>query len=330
MHHCPRARRAHVSPFALLLLAPLFLSSPAHAQEGIAPAVVDEGAGFGVRAELWPAEVAPGELCELRVVVTPAKGRHVYARTQPKGFDMGVPLELELEAEGLEIVGDWSESFPQRKDDADLGVSYDVHKATAVLARKLRAPKDLTAAKRFTVKGKATGMSCDDSGCLPISTLAFHSELAVLPELGTPMPKIDAKIGWGSLAKLHANEAAPGAEVWLSVYLATPSPRHVYAMHKTSESGYPTKIELELPEGVTLAGPIGEPTPIEKEEPGLGETLYYHEGRVRFFVPVKIAADAKPGERTLRVHVEAMSCDDEGCLPPSKQSHEVKLTVKGA
>ncbi|MBK9386240.1 MAG: hypothetical protein IPN34_15615 [Planctomycetes bacterium] len=325
MHRRLLARSSLAVPFAFALLA-----LPARAQQELAPAPIDQGAGFGVRAELWPSEVAPGELCELRVVVTPAKGRHVYSRTQPKGFDMGVPLELALEAAGLELVGDWSESAPQRKKDESLGVSYDVHKAAAVLSRTLRAPKDLAEAKSFALQGKATGMSCDDQGCLPISTLEFAAALKVRPELAKPMPKIDGKCGWGSLAHLHDAAAAPGQRVWLSVYVATPAPRHVYSMHKPCESGFPTKIELELPEGVTLAGPIGEPTPIEKEDPGLDETLYYHEGRVRFFVPLAIAADAKLGEKALRVHVEAMSCDDEGCLPPTKQSHDVKLAVKGA
>lgn len=314
-------------PFAFSLT---LLGGAALAQSEIEPAKVDEGSGFGIRAELWPPVVAPGETCELRVIVTPAEGRHVYARTQDEDFQIGLPLELRLEAEGLELIGDWQESAPTRKRDEVMEVSYDVHQSTAVLTRRVRAPRDLDAPRTFTLEGAVKGMSCDENSCLPPALIAFENKLEVQPALGKATVKIDPQIGWGSHAAFSAEEAVVGSRMWLSVYVATPTPRHIYSMWKPTEIGFPTKITLTLPEGMKQAAPVGEPIPIEKEDPALGEMLYLHEGRVRFFVPIDITADTKVGAHEIQVQVEAMSCDDEGCLPPSKQKHQLKLAVKAS
>jgi hypothetical protein len=311
-----------VSLFPICALA---LPAAAFAQEPVAPAAVDEEAGFGVRAEFWPDAAAPGEEVTLRLVVTPAAGRYVYSMKQPEDGMAGLPLTPEFAPEVLEARGEWRESEPKTKIDDVLGGSYGVHERTAVLSRTWRIPSD-AAAGRSEYSGKLRGMSCSETSCLPGAALAFRAALEVDPALAGPPLQPSNDGGWDAAARLRAGSLAAGGHTDLSVWLEPAPGRYVYALDVGSLELLPTTIRVELPDGIELVGSFAEPKPVRKSDEFVGD-FNVHKQRVRCFARVRVAEGAKPGKYAIPVTVQAMSCDESSCLPAEKKTFALQLEV---
>src|SRR5262249_13643254 len=98
---------------------------------------------------------------------------------------------------------------------------------------------------------------------------------------------------------LSADVARPGDTIMAGVRMQMPEGWHTY-WKNSGASGIPTKIEWQLPDGVT-AGDIQWPLPEKTPE---GEfTTYIYENEVVLLVPLKLAADLKPGPLGLKAHV---------------------------
>ena len=79
------------------------------------------------------------------------------------------------------------------------------------------------------------------------------------------------------------------------------------------EAGMATKIEWQLPPGVN-AGDIQWPLP--EKLPPAEVTTYGYSDEVMLIVPLKLAADLKPGPLELKAHVSWLECK-EACIPGS-------------
>ena len=109
---------------------------------------------------------------------------------------------------------------------------------------------------------------------------------------------------------LSADTARPGDMVWAGVDLKMDPEWHTY-WKNPGEAGMATKIQWQLPPGVT-AGEIQWPLP-EKLPPAEVPTYgYNHE--VVLLVPLKLAADFKPGPLNLKAKVSWLECKEE-CIP---------------
>jgi thiol:disulfide interchange protein len=111
---------------------------------------------------------------------------------------------------------------------------------------------------------------------------------------------------------LSADPVKPGDTVWAGVDMKMEPGWHTY-WKNPGAAGYPTKIEWQLPSGVT-AGEIQWPLP-EKLPPAEVITYGYN-GEVVLLVPLKISADLKPGPIDLKAKVSWLECK-EACLPGS-------------
>jgi len=110
--------------------------------------------------------------------------------------------------------------------------------------------------------------------------------------------------------QLANDSARPGDTVLVGVHLKMEPGWHTYWKNPGS-AGAPTKIEWQLPPGVT-AGEIQWPLP-EKLPPEEVITYGYQNEAV-LIVPLKIAADVKPGPLDLKAKVSWLECKEQ-CIP---------------
>jgi thiol:disulfide interchange protein DsbD len=111
---------------------------------------------------------------------------------------------------------------------------------------------------------------------------------------------------------LAADTARPGDTVLAGVDLKMEPGWHTY-WKNPGAAGYATKVEWQLPPGVT-AGDIQWPLP--EKLPPAEVTTYGYDDEVVLLVPLKLAADLKPGPLDLKAKVSWLECK-EACIPGS-------------
>ena len=120
---------------------------------------------------------------------------------------------------------------------------------------------------------------------------------------------------------LSADTARPGDTIWAGVDMKMDPGWHTY-WKNPGEAGMATKIEWQLPPGVT-AGEIQWPLP--EKLPPAEVTTYGYNNEVVLLVPLKLAADLKPGPLDLKANVSWLECK-EVCVPGSA-SVEATLNI---
>ncbi len=111
---------------------------------------------------------------------------------------------------------------------------------------------------------------------------------------------------------LAADTARPGDTVLAGVDLKMEPGWHTY-WKNPGAAGMATQIEWQLPPGVT-AGEIQWPLP--EKLPPIEVTTYGYDNEVVLIVPLKLAADLKPGPLDLKAKVSWLECK-EACVPGS-------------
>ncbi|MGH7994029.1 MAG: protein-disulfide reductase DsbD family protein, partial [Limisphaerales bacterium] len=110
---------------------------------------------------------------------------------------------------------------------------------------------------------------------------------------------------------LSADTVRPGDTIWAGVDMKIEPDWHTY-WKNPGVAGMATKIEWQLPPGVT-AGDIQWPLP--EKLPPAEVTTYGYNNEVMLLVPLKIAADLKPGMvLDLKANVSWLECKEE-CIP---------------
>jgi thiol:disulfide interchange protein len=108
-----------------------------------------------------------------------------------------------------------------------------------------------------------------------------------------------------------ANDSArPGETVLAGVHLKMEPAWHTY-WKNPGEAGMATSIQWQLPPGVT-AGEIQWPLP--EKLPPADVTTYGYQNEVVLLVPLKLAADLKPGPLDLKAKVSWLECKEQ-CIP---------------
>jgi thiol:disulfide interchange protein/DsbC/DsbD-like thiol-disulfide interchange protein len=120
---------------------------------------------------------------------------------------------------------------------------------------------------------------------------------------------------------LSADTAKPGDIIWAAVDLKMEPGWHTY-WKNPGDAGSPTKIEWQLPPGVT-AGEIQWPLP--KKLPPAEVTTYGYEDEVMLIVPLTLATNLPNGLIDLKANVSWLECK-EVCIP-ANQDVEAKLDI---
>jgi len=126
------------------------------------------------------------------------------------------------------------------------------------------------------------------------------------------LPRFSANAATSTEVKLllAADAARPGETVMAGVRLKMAPRWHTY-WRNAGDSGSPTKIEWQLPEGVT-AGEIQWPVPEKFVTAGL--TTYAYHDEVLLMVPLTVTGNAAPGRKQLEATVSWLECE-ELCIP---------------
>jgi len=115
---------------------------------------------------------------------------------------------------------------------------------------------------------------------------------------------------------LSAQTAKPGDTILAGVQLRMDSGWHTY-WENSGDSGMPTTIKWQLPEGVS-PGEIQWPLPEKLSEAGL--TTYIYKNEVVLLVPIKLASDLAPGTIDLKAKVSWLECAVQ-CVPGNADTH---------
>jgi DsbC/DsbD-like thiol-disulfide interchange protein len=107
-----------------------------------------------------------------------------------------------------------------------------------------------------------------------------------------------------------AETARPGDTVLAGVRLRMDPKWHTY-WRNPGPAGMPTTIDWDLPPGVT-AGAVQWPVPEKLPDEDL--TTYIYTDEVVLLVPLKLAADLRPGPLHLRAEVAWLECE-VSCIP---------------
>ena len=113
---------------------------------------------------------------------------------------------------------------------------------------------------------------------------------------------------------LSAEAARPGDTILAGVRLQMDAGWHTY-WRNSGASGMPTKIEWQLPVGVT-AGPTSWPLPEKLPEPDL--TTYVYNDEVVLVTPLKLSTDLKPGPLDIKAKVSWLECASM-CIPGGQE-----------
>ena len=124
--------------------------------------------------------------------------------------------------------------------------------------------------------------------------------------------------------------ALAGEELKLALVPNIADGYHVYGRHE--EQMFPFKLELEIPEGLSLTSPIGYPKPHTWKDPGLGTDVQVYEGDIPMGTLRFMAADnLQPGKITVKAKLHFQACTDSFCLAPAvkEMSLDIQVAEKG-
>jgi thiol:disulfide interchange protein len=143
----------------------------------------------------------------------------------------------------------------------------------------------------------------------------------------TAGPAMGAKAKVSSSASAGPAVGAPGDTLTAHVDLMIDDGWKMYAMDSPPPSrGVAIRFE-DIPESLTLAGPVQQETPQRGYDPNFRKEVTYFENQAHVWADVAIAPDASPGEQIVSGAVEYMICNDDMCYPPVRQPFEVAFTV---
>ena len=136
----------------------------------------------------------------------------------------------------------------------------------------------------------------------------------------TTPPRINVKL------LLAGQRIQQGRAVWASLILEIPSGYHVNAHDPVSRFALPTKVELEVPDGIKV-GPIAYPKAIVRKFSFSGERLGVYENRTVIRFVIMVPPNQPKGNAEIKARLNYQSCSDDVCFPPMKREVTACLTV---
>ena len=150
---------------------------------------------------------------------------------------------------------------------------------------------------------------------LAITTPEESAEAVKIPVPLKPGERINA--GAVIEPSLVTTEQKP----WVYVKARIAPGHHVYGLKKALESAIPTKLEMRLPDGISLAGEWSAPRP---DKSGSAE-IYRKE--VVFRNRLVIGGKVSPGKYKARIKIAFQVCNEALCWPPEELEREVEFEV---
>ena len=121
---------------------------------------------------------------------------------------------------------------------------------------------------------------------------------------------------------------AAGSTVPITLVATIDDGWHLYSTTQPSGGPVPTRITVGTSTIFAETGTLGFPKPTVAPDPNFGINVETYDRSVTFTVPVKIAANARPGVDTLAIQARFQACNAQLCLPPRTQTVAVPVTVR--
>ena len=270
--------------------------------------------------------------CEATIVVkvTCVEHWHVYGANLPEESFL-LPTEVEPDkSSSYEIIGKVLEPKPEFYHDEAADEDIFQHSNTFTLKRKIK----INSKEDFTLKGRFSFQTCDESHCLPPFDTDFSLKVkgcgaeemkgAVFETLddntaaeysGIEFP--EDKVSWKFSVEQN------GAEATIIADVTCVEGWHINAANiPTDDFGQGTRIDPEESSNYSVVGNIEEPEPYTYHDDAADEDVYQHSKTVRLKRTIKIASKE---DFTLKGKFAFITCDDSHCLPPYETDFSVDI-----
>jgi thiol:disulfide interchange protein DsbD len=255
---------------------------------------------------------------------------HVYAANLPEGSFL-MPTEIELDkSNNYEVVGKVIEPKPEYYHDEAAGEDIYQHSNSFTMKRKIK----IKSQKDFTLKGRFSFQTCDESHCLPPYDADISLKVKGVGEVkeeSAPVSFGEVKLNDGGIEfpedKVSWNFSVEqeGEDVFVVGKITCIEGWHVYAANLPEGSFLlPAEIVLDKSDNYELVGKIIEPEPEFYHDEAAKEDIFQHSNS--FTLKQKINVKTKENF-TIKGKFSFQTCDESHCLPPYDADFEVE--VKG-
>jgi DsbC/DsbD-like thiol-disulfide interchange protein len=185
----------------------------------------------------------------------------------------------------------------------------------------IRNKLDLILANAFRVRRLIAGVLLATSGCdRPAQNVLGVQSNATGENDAPPSISLGTDLGairGGPVAasiESEIKELRPNGSFNVSVRVRIDPGWHIYAVDKPAGIASRTSLQIQVPEGIERAGEWVIPeASLNTALPG--DVSFTYDGLVAFQCPLRVAADAAPGEKTIRCLLEYQACARFSCRP---------------
>ncbi len=125
---------------------------------------------------------------------------------------------------------------------------------------------------------------------------------------------------------LETDGAHPGGVLKTAFEVRLPRGYHVNSREPLDEYLIPTRLELEVPEGVSVRQTVY-PEAIELRTSFSDKPLSVYEERFLIGATLAVGNNVEPGERVITGTLRYQACDDKACYRPTSKKIELTLVV---
>lgn len=266
---------------------------------------------------------------------------HVYAANLPEGSFL-LPTEIEPDkSSNYKVVGKVIEPKPEFYHDEAADEDIYQHSNTFTIKRKIK----ITSEKDFTLKGRFSFQTCDETHCLPPFDTDFTLKvkgcgdekaaggegIGIGAETGTGvgiggasgeesgMEFPEDKVSW----KFSIEQ--DGSDATIIAKITCVKDWHIYAANLPEDPfDQGTRIEPDESSNYKVVGKVVEPEPEFYHDEDLDEDIYQHSKSFTLKRKVKISSKE---DFVLKGKFAFITCDSSHCLPPFET--DFQLDVKG-
>ncbi len=265
-----------------------------------------------------------GKSGRLSIVAEIADDWHLYSTTQAEGGPQ--PTVLKLLSDSVELRGPF---IPDHAPDvtsnkAFPGLPLEEHHGVITWTAPFTVVKPLDPEQDTLQASIASQVCLDDGACIPMTeklTAKFKGRYTDVVR-SESLRVAGTQATW--TATLSPAEVKPGDLAVITLNANTDDGYHVYPF-LDEELDFRTVIVGTVKSGLRFGRPQ---TKAEIEwDNRLEPPISYHAGDVTWQIPIRVPADAQPGEHPLELQVGFMTCNDRACSPQSGLSVAGTLTV---
>jgi thiol:disulfide interchange protein DsbD len=168
------------------------------------------------------------------------------------------------------------------------------------------------------------------AACTHVETTTTGTPVAVNSPAASPAASVSSgKVSSTDVVKASAAplEMSAGGAAEVHVKVLVKEGYHINANPPTFPYLKATEVSVEAGEGLTADKPWY-PASVKRTFEFAEKPLAVYEGETEIKLPLKAAATAAKGARTLPLKLRVQACDEKACYPPGTLDIPVGLTIK--